>query len=45
MARTVTRANADDTWKVVSPKGFAQMCVDPVLRVRVDLGADLSGWL
>ena len=20
-------------------------CVDPVLRVRVDLGADLSGWL
>ena len=35
-------------WKMAKrkgQKGFDQICVDPVLRERVDLGADLCGWL
>ena len=31
--------------KVLQTKGIAQMCVDPVFRECVVLGADLSGWL
>ena len=45
-----TMANDDDEGEEAddekeSTRGFARMCVDPVLCVRVDLGADLSGWL